>query len=576
MAGATLSAAGQPQGRPPSTTLAAPPSTSWSRLLHQATAALLAAPNRFAASIGAALRRSTRARVGIALGTAVMLGSSVLAVGQPATTVATAPHPILPLTQAEFDAAVATNQGVTEPVTIRFSTAMDRTSVAASLHVEPATAIKLAWSAGDTVLTVSPVTHWAAGVFHTITVEAGALAASGQPLTRPGRAIFLTRAATTVSIAATDVVKGLVLQDTSFVVSFARPVDASTVADAIRLDPPTGGSLQPIGLPGDNAVGPMRYRFVPATQLQPGVAYRLLVEGATDTDGLVLPTAELDVRAVVEPSVAQIRPADRASGISRDATISARFTAKMDRATTARALNVTVAGKTISGTVGWTANDTVAVFTPKAPLPSNATVTVDVASTATDAAGIPLAAGVQAAFKTTGAAGPKTATKRTVSVPITGGGAGGGGSWAKVETYYLGLMNCTRTGGWVTSTGRCSSPGGRNVAPLKLDAGISSKVTRPYARLLAVNGDCSHFIGGNPGDRLRRAGYTSYRWAENIGCRSGDPYQAVLASHLFFQSEKPYNGGHYVNLMNAAYNRVGIGVWVAGGRVRLVIDFYHS
>ena len=32
-------------------------------------------------------------------------------------------------------------------------------------------------------------------------------------------------------------------------------------------------------------------------------------------------------------------------------------------------------------------------------------------------------------------------------------------------------MNCTRTGGWVTSSGRCSSPGGRNVAPLKLDSG---------------------------------------------------------------------------------------------------------
>ena len=49
---------------------------------------------------------------------------------------------------------------------------------------------------------------------------------------------------------------------------------------------------------------------------------------------------------------------------------------------------------------------------------------------------------------------------------------------------------------------------------------------------------CSHFIGGNPGDRLRRAGYTSYRWAENIGCRSGNPYSAVLGVHLYFQSER--------------------------------------
>jgi hypothetical protein len=28
-------------------------------------------------------------------------------------------------------------------------------------------------------------------------------------------------------------------------------------------------------------------------------------------------------------------------------------------------------------------------------------------------------------------------------------------------------------------------------------------------------------------------------------------------------------------MMNALYDRVGIGVWVSSGRLRLVIDFYH-
>jgi uncharacterized protein YkwD len=115
------------------------------------------------------------------------------------------------------------------------------------------------------------------------------------------------------------------------------------------------------------------------------------------------------------------------------------------------------------------------------------------------------------------------------------------------------------------------------VAPLWIDRGISSHVSRPYARLLAGRGACSHFIGGNPGDRLRRAGYTSYIWAENLGCRSGNPYRAVLGSHRFFQSEK-YDGDptdHYTNLMNPDYDRVGLGVWVAHGNVRLVVDFYH-
>jgi uncharacterized protein YkwD len=167
---------------------------------------------------------------------------------------------------------------------------------------------------------------------------------------------------------------------------------------------------------------------------------------------------------------------------------------------------------------------------------------------------------------------PRTPTPKP---PTTGGGAVGGGSWGAVETYYLKLMNCTRTGGLVTSSGSCSSPGGRSVAALRLDSGISSKVSRPYAKKLAVGNLCTHFSGGNPGNRLSAAGYKSYIWAENLGCRSGNPYAAVLGSHIYFQSERSYGGGHYVNLMNAKYDRVGIGVWVSGGRVRVVIDFYH-
>ena len=135
--------------------------------------------------------------------------------------------------------------------------------------------------------------------------------------------------------------------------------------------------------------------------------------------------------------------------------------------------------------------------------PYGATVSMDVAAGARDVAGAALAMAAHATFTTPAKPrplrlrpSPRRRARRTTAV--------GGGSWAAVETYYLGLMNCTRTGGWVTSTGKCSSPGGRNVAPLKLDSGISSKVSRPYAKKLAVGADCSHFIGGNPGDRLRR------------------------------------------------------------------------
>ena len=133
---------------------------------------------------------------------------------------------------------------------------------------------------------------------------------------------------------------------------------------------------------------------------------------------------------------------------------------------------------------------------------------MEVLAGARNTAGIPMAVAARGTFRTVkSATAPPSAPSRT-STTLTGGGAVGGGSWAAVETWYLGLMNCTRTGGWVTSTGACSSPGGRNVAALKLSTGISSNVSRPYAKKLAVGNDCSHFIGGNPGDRLRRAGYT--------------------------------------------------------------------
>jgi uncharacterized protein YkwD len=360
---------------------------------------------------------------------------------------------------------------------------------------------------------------------------------------------------------------------TAFMITFARPVEAGSLAGAVRLDPPTLGTVDMVSTQ-DGVTG---LAFRPKQELFPDVAYRLSVIGVRDADGLPLDPIVLAVHTAKAPAVVRFRPHAGEGGVARVSTMSVRFSMPMDRRTTAGAFTVSSHGKAIAGTIGWAEHDTVLLFTPKAALPRASTVSMTVGLEATAAGGGPLAVAAHSTFRTIGAAAPAmTDTAGSTSVPVSAGSAIGGGSWAAVETYYLGLMNCTRTGGWVTSTGACSSPGGRNVAPLKLDTGISSKVSRPYARKMAINNECSHFIGGNPGTRLRAAGYSSYRWAENIGCRSGSARAAVLATHLFYQSEKSYGGGHYVNLMNPAYNRVGIGVWVSGGRVRLVIDFYHS
>ncbi|HET7029945.1 MAG TPA: hypothetical protein VFI34_05505 [Candidatus Limnocylindrales bacterium] len=154
--------------------------------------------------------------------------------------------------------------------------------------------------------------------------------------------------------------------------------------------------------------------------------------------------------------------------------------------------------------------------------------------------------------------------------------------WYTVERFELGLINCTRTGGWVLSDGTCRGYGSghysKYVSPLVYATGLSDKVSRPYAKLLVTKNLCSHYADHDPAYRLRRAGYTHYTWGENIGCRDGyaSAKAAVLASHLAMQREKSTGGGHWKNIKNARYHWIGIGVWRSGSRTRLVTDFYGT
>jgi uncharacterized protein YkwD len=539
--------------------------------LRKLVIAILAVPVLAAIYGGTALRRSGIVRGSVAIGLGVAIGLAVMSFGRPTLTSATPESDIVPLTQAAFRTTVGTGVELDAAATIGFSTPMERASVEAALVVDPPTAVELHWSDDDTTVTIVPVGHWAADTYHTITVQSGVLASTGRPLTTPLRSAFLTRGPATAILAATETLGKRVGLATAFTIGFDRAVDPTTMDRSVRLDPAVPGRLTVEaaidGLP--------RFTFTPLVALKANTRYRLIVDGVRDEDGVPVAAVSLSVRTAVAPEIVRFRPAAKTQDVARVADISVRFTRPMDRVSTKQAFKVLVNGKPITGTVTFAENDTVLVFDPDKNFAYDTRVVASVARSARSADGVALRSAKQIAFRTE----LKPVSRSVQTSPIPSGGSSGGstgsGSWGAVERYYLGLMNCTRTGGWVTSTGSCSSPGGRNVAALKLDSGISSKVSRPYAKKLAVGNDCSHFIGGNPGDRLRRAGYTSYKWAENLGCRSGNPYSAVLGSHLYFQSEKSYSGGHYVNMMNSLYDRAGIGVWVYSGRVRLVVDFYH-
>jgi uncharacterized protein YkwD len=566
--------------------------------LRKVAATVLAVPVLAVIYLPVLARRSIAVRVGLVLGIGVVIALGAFGLARPAPTTATAPS--APITALADDAfrAIGAAADLRAPVRITFSEPMDPTSVAGTLVVTPATPVNLAWDPSGTTLTVTPRDHWQSATYHTISLDPGALAASGRPMSSSVRAAFVTRAATSGRIAISKVIGTAASLDATFRLTFDRPVDASSLTAALKITPGVSGSLEAVtdtaatvtaaSETGAAAVTQSStFVFRPAAALAPGTTYHVSIDGLVDADGATLAaTPSFTITTTSAARVVRFRPVDATKNVDPHATLSVRFSTAMRHATTSAAIVVTANGKPVAGSVTYMEGNTVALFKPTSALPNGAVVIIRVAATATAANGTPLAAAAQSSVTVVAkpaarapAPKPKAPTPAPKPTPkppvITGGGAVGGGSWGAVEVYYLKLMNCTRTGGWVTSSGACSSPGGRNVAALKLDAGISTKVSRPYARKLVLSGVCSHFSGGTPGDRLRAAGYTSYRWAENLGCQGGNPYAAVLATHIYFQSEKSYGGGHYVNMMNALYDRVGIGVWVGSGRLRLVIDFYR-
>ncbi|HSS34805.1 MAG TPA: Ig-like domain-containing protein, partial [Patescibacteria group bacterium] len=496
----------------------------------------------------------------------------VVGLAAPVATQARPPVSVTQVGPASLSARIEAHHGLREPVHLSFSAAMDAPSVAKALTVDPAAGVELSWDASGQTLTVAPKAGWKAATYYTITIGRSALDATGQALAAPARAVFTTRGAMGARLALSAAPqKGRVPASTSVLVVFDGPVDETAAKAAFHIEPAVEGTFET----STSSAGGTSVTFVP-TALTPNTAYTVSLTGVVkDAEGVAIaPLAPLAFRTSKGASIIRFRPFAGSTGIDRTALLSVRFTDRMARDATESAFSAKIGTKTLKGTFSWAEDDTVLVFDPASVLPFGVKVVMTVAAAATDRAGTPINASKSATFKVV--AKPKPGA-RPASVAIAHGRSVGAGSWHAVETYYLKLMNCTRGGGWVTSGGSCSSPGGSGIAPLILSSGISTHVSRPYAKFLAGSGICSHFADGDPGDRLRRAGYAGdYR--ENIGCRSAsNPFSSVLGTHLFFQDEKPCGGYcHYANIMSTKMKYVGIGVWVANGRVRLVVDFWEG
>ncbi|HEX8939620.1 MAG TPA: Ig-like domain-containing protein [Candidatus Limnocylindrales bacterium] len=550
--------------------------------MRKVVAAILAVPVVGLLYVPVLLRRSLAARIGLAVGVGALVGLAAIS-AFPARSQAVPNSPIVPVAQSRFTSILQVGHAQNQPVAIDFSQPMDHASVQAALTVAPATPVELAWNADSRSVSVMARGGWAAATYYTVTVGTAARDQAGVALASPVRALFLTQAATQGRLSAGTVVGDRVATTTSFALVFDHPVSVASAKAAFQVQPDAAGSLTA----DDGGSEAASFTFTPAAPLAADTSYTLsLGEPVEDADGLaVAEVTPLTVRTVAAPTIVRFRPVAGTTGVARDALVSVRFSRAMDEASTAAAFSLTAGSAKVAGSVSWAENDTVLVFDPTALLPYGTKVTAQVATSARSADGAGLATAGSVNFTTLAQpAAPRSAAKPTSSsrgsVVPTGGSTVGGAPWAAVESYYFRLMNCTRTGGWVYSGGTCGSPPtNRAILPpapaLALDATISSRVSRPYAQILASAGVCDHFYGTTPLQRLSAAGYTSGWYGENLGCPSGDPYAGMIAVEIFFQNEPAYPAGlnHYTNIMNKTFHRAGVGVWVVSGRVRVVIDF---
>jgi hypothetical protein len=469
----------------------------------------------------------------------------------------------------------AENVTIDAPFILEFSKPMNEGSVADALEVSPKVGIRLIWDTSGKKLSVTPASAWEPFTNYSVKVSDKAMDQSGIQLGAPVSGTFMTGALTSARITATIMSGEQVSPNSSFQITFSRPVKLATVEARLMIDPPITGDI--VGDDPTDAASQV-FTFTPNPGLAGKTKYTISFDhqGAFDTSGVaLLPVAPLTVDTSEAPNVVVFRPRDGSNTTDPNQVISVRFNMPMDRSSTAAAFSVTVNGRAVRGAIAWAEGDTVLVLDPSSKLPIGSNVTMKVTTKAMSKTGMHLKATV------TGQFGVRKPTVRRI--PWLGGTVTNS-PWYASETYYWRLVNCTRTGGWVTSSGNCSSVT-HHVMPdqpaLRLDSGLSA-VARNYSKQLAERGLLTHYLDGtNPHQRLVAAGYPSGTWGENLGSPPTYDANGMIKVEIFFQNEyrcdfgRRCEFGHYLNIMYPYFHRVGIGVWVARGHVRVTSEFYY-
>jgi hypothetical protein len=557
----------------------------------------------------------------LAVGVAVAMLVSALLLGLPAKQVAggTPPSfsPVPPQASSERSNA---DLPLDVAFALKFTKPMNESSVENAITISPQVDLKYQWDATGENLSLAPDPHWQPFTTYVVVVGTTATDQQGLGLSTPLGDTFKSGSLTSGQLVATDVLNGLVSPGTAFQLTFSRPVKEITVQSHLSIKllaicvaadgttslplngtcPPVNGvsptpacpatngvSIPPINgicpsqisldIIGDDPTDSASQVFTATPEIQLASKSSFLVSfdpgqgstAATDAVGApLLPIAPLTITTMSAPEVLRFRPQDGSVTYDTNSPVSVRFTTAMDTKSTAAAFTVSDNGVPVAGGKNWSEGNTVLTLSPRHSFKVCDVIVAKVTNSARAAGGLHIGGTATATFKV---------SKRPASVIGYGGAATKTSPWHASEVYYLALMNCTRTGGWVTSSGTCSSVTHHTLPSqgrLGLSSGISNSVSRPYAKYMADNRLLSHYLrGSGPHTRLCRFGYCGNVWGENIASPSSTGKGGMISIEIFFQNESWCRCDHYFNIMDGKFGVAGVGVWFSRS-VRVAIDFY--
>jgi hypothetical protein len=365
----------------------------------------------------------------------------------------------------------ATGVPINQALSATFSEAMTPATINAStftLTGPGATAVPgvVSYVASGSIATFTPTASLAGSTAYTATITTGATSLAGPTLAQNYVWTFTTAATaiatppTVISTIPANLATGVPLNQ---IVSatFSTAMNPATInSTTFTLTGP--GSANVSGLVAYAAIG-NTLTFTPAANLAPSTLYTATITtGAQNLAGTALVTNYVWTFTTgagtvsTPPQLVSTVPANAATGVPLNQTVSATFTQAMNPLTiTTATFQLTGPGGTaITGTVSYDAINFIATFTPTAPLTASSNYIATVTNGVTNLAGTPLG--------TTGSANPWHFSTGTTVIPppvvlgptiLLFGGFGGGAGMTNQGLHTVINGDIGTTGASTTMTG---------------------------------------------------------------------------------------------------------------------------